>query len=51
MGSGTTAIACIKTKRNYIGFELDKGYFDITEKRISDRLKEEENNLFKVESK
>ena len=24
MGSGTTAIACINTNRNYIGFELDK---------------------------
>jgi DNA modification methylase len=26
MGSGTTAIACINTGRNYIGFELDKHY-------------------------
>lgn len=34
MGSGTTAIACINTNRNYIGFELDKGYFDIANKRI-----------------
>lgn len=34
MGSGTTAIACINTKRNFIGFELDKGYFDIAQKRI-----------------
>ena len=29
MGSGTTAIACLNTNRNFIGFELDKGYFDI----------------------
>ena len=36
MGSGTTAIACVNTKRNYIGFELDKGYFDIAEKRIKE---------------
>ena len=36
MGSGTTAIACINTNRNYIGFELDKGYFDIANKRIQD---------------
>ena len=34
IGSGTTAIACIKTKRKYMGFELDKEYFDIAEKRI-----------------
>ena len=26
IGSGTTAIACINTKRNFIGFELDKHY-------------------------
>ena len=35
MGSGTTAIACINTNRNYIGFELDKQYFDTAQQRIS----------------
>ena len=34
MGSGTTALSAIKTKRNYIGFELDKKYFEVCEKRI-----------------
>ena len=34
MGSGTTAIACINTNRNFIGFELDKGYYEIAQKRI-----------------
>lgn len=34
IGSGTTAIACINTNRNYIGFELDKSYFDIANERI-----------------
>ena len=34
MGSGTTAIACINTNRNYIGYELDKEYFDIANERI-----------------
>ena len=34
MGSGTTAIAAIRTKRNFIGFELNKEYFDIANKRI-----------------
>lgn len=34
MGSGTTAIACMNTNRNYIGFELDKEYFDIATSRI-----------------
>ena len=35
-GSGSTAIACINTNRNYIGFELDKNYYDIAIKRISE---------------
>lgn len=34
MGSGTTAIACINTKRNYIGFEKDEKYFQIIQERI-----------------
>ena len=34
MGSGTTAIACINTNRNYIGFELDSGYYNLTNERI-----------------
>ena len=34
MGSGTTAIACINTNRNYIGFELDTDYFNIATERI-----------------
>ena len=31
---GTTAIACINTGRNFIGIELDEGYFDVAQKRI-----------------
>jgi DNA modification methylase len=34
MGSGTTAIACIKEHRHFIGFELNKEYFDKACKRI-----------------
>ncbi len=34
MGSGSTGVACVNTGRNFIGCELDKGYFDIAEKRI-----------------
>ena len=34
MGSGTTAVACINTNRNFIGFELDKGYYDMAQKRL-----------------
>jgi site-specific DNA-methyltransferase (adenine-specific) len=35
MGSGTTGVACKNTNRNFIGIELDKGYFDIASKRIA----------------
>lgn len=34
MGSGTTAIACIKTNRKFIGFELDEEYFNLSIERI-----------------
>ena len=33
-GSGSTGIACKLTDRNFIGIELDKGYYDIAKKRI-----------------
>lgn len=36
MGSGTTGVACVNTGRNFIGIELDEGYFKIAEKRIAE---------------
>jgi len=36
MGSGTTGVACVQTGRNFIGIEIDEGYFKIAEKRIKD---------------
>jgi len=38
MGSGTTAIACIKTDRHYIGSEISEEYCKIAEKRIAQEL-------------
>jgi len=35
MGSGTTGVACVQTGRNFIGIEIDQGYFSIAEKRIA----------------
>ena len=35
IGSGTTAIACINTGRNYIGIELDEHYVEIARRRIN----------------
>ena len=39
MGSGTTAIACINTNRNYIGFELDEEYYKASLERIEEHKK------------
>jgi site-specific DNA-methyltransferase (adenine-specific) len=42
MGSGTTAIACIKEKRHFIGFELNKEYYEKACDRIATELREPE---------
>ena len=34
MGIATTGVACIQTGRNFIGIEIDPGYYAIAEKRI-----------------
>jgi len=34
MGSGQTAIAAIKTKRRYVGYEINPEYVDLAQKRI-----------------
>ena len=36
MGSGSCGVASVNTNRNFIGIELDKGYFDIAKKRINE---------------
>lgn len=33
-GSGTTAIACTQLKRNFIGMEIDKTYYDLSMQRL-----------------
>jgi site-specific DNA-methyltransferase (adenine-specific) len=38
IGSGTTAIACKRTGRNFIGIEMEQKYFDIATKRINETL-------------
>jgi len=47
IGSGTTAIAAIQTSRQFIGFEKEKEYYDITMKRIQDEYNK--NILFDPE--
>ena len=39
-GSGTTAVACKKTNRNFIGFEIDKKYLDGSLKRLNKTYKQ-----------
>jgi site-specific DNA-methyltransferase (adenine-specific) len=36
MGSGSTGVACVNTNRNFIGIELDEGYFNIAKNRIEE---------------
>jgi DNA modification methylase len=38
MGSGTTGVACVNTKRRFIGMEKEEKYFLIASKRIADAL-------------
>jgi site-specific DNA-methyltransferase (adenine-specific) len=55
MGSGTTAISALKSKRNFVGYELNQEYINISENRISkylnkvniETLKSKQTNIFK----
>lgn len=42
MGSGSTAIACMNTKRNFIGIEKDFNYFEVSKKRVEKKRKEKD---------
>lgn len=44
-GSGTTAVACIRNNRNYIGFETKADYIEIANKRVIDELKSIEDAI------
>lgn len=39
MGSGTTAVAAVRTERHYAGFDTDQSYIETAEKRILDERK------------
>ena len=39
MGSGSTGVACLRTKRKFIGIEKDENYFQIAKERIENESK------------
>jgi site-specific DNA-methyltransferase (adenine-specific) len=51
IGSGTTAIACLRSGRDFIGMEKDAGYVEVANKRIEEEkerlasIKRKENDL------
>lgn len=47
MGSGSTGVACVNTGRDFIGIELDKGYYDTACARIAAAQAERDGRLFK----
>lgn len=46
LGSGTTRIASWDLKRNFIGCEIDKGYFDKQEERFKNHIRQISLELF-----
>lgn len=41
MGSGRTGVACIHTKRKFIGMELEKKFFELSEEEITTLIRQE----------
>lgn len=46
MGSGSTGVACVNTGRDFIGMELDEGYFNTACQRIRGAMEEIACQLF-----
>jgi site-specific DNA-methyltransferase (adenine-specific) len=44
MGSGSTGVACVRTKRKFIGIEIDEKYFTSAKKRIEDEVENKIDN-------
>lgn len=40
MGSGTTAVSALKTDRKFVGYDINKEYIELAEKRIEPLLKQ-----------
>ena len=48
IGSGTTAIACINTGRNFIGIEIEEKYVKIARERVEKHKKLDKMRLFPI---
>lgn len=46
IGSGSTAVACVNTGRQFIGFETNEHYFEVAQKRISEAQAKKAQELF-----
>ena len=46
IGSGTTAVACLKTNRKFIGIELNEKYFKMANRRIKKIMEQTKLNIF-----
>ena len=46
MGSGSTGVACVNTNRNFIGFELEEKFFEISKRRIDEAIAKRAQSLF-----
>jgi modification methylase len=45
LGSGTTAVAAIKTRRHYVGYDISKEYIQLAEARIRKAFEEQSQQL------
>jgi site-specific DNA-methyltransferase (adenine-specific) len=50
MGSGTTAVASIKSNRNFIGYDINEEYIKLADKRIKNALQESHTLFEPMES-
>ena len=41
MGSGTTAVAAVRTGRHFVGYDTDPAYIDVAEQRVAEERAEE----------
>lgn len=46
MGGGSTAVACIQSKRHFVGFELDPEFYSVAVKRVDEEIADSRRALF-----